>query len=230
MAEKAFTTETLEHSRTDDAPPVIETKTIRGSTAYNEALIKEPVSLRNPMAIKLLFCLLLGCFAQTMNGFDGSLFGGLTANQKFLDFFHGTNDGPWAAINSAMYQIGGVSALPFVGPLVDTWGRRWGMFIGAWIIIIGTIVNGLTVLTNGDDGQLKGGRFVLGFGVSIISAAGPIYVVETAHPAWRGIVTAYCNTVSWPNARLTSSLLTRFSLPSSGSPAPSLRVVQSEVR
>lgn len=202
MAEKAFTTETLEHS-TNEPSAVLETKTIKGSTAYNEALIKEPVSLRNPMAIKLLGCLLLGCFAQTMNGFDGSLFGGLTANQQFLDFFHGKNDGPWAAINSAMYQIGGVSALPFVGPVVDNWGRRWGMFIGAWVIIVGTIVNGLTVLTDGDDGQLKGGRFVLGFGVSIISAAGPIYVVETAHPAWRGIVTAYCNTVSWWNAYFT---------------------------
>lgn len=28
-----------------------------------------------------------------MNGFDGSLFGGLTANSAFLDFFGGSNDG-----------------------------------------------------------------------------------------------------------------------------------------
>lgn len=92
-----------------------------------------------------------------------------------------------------MYQIGGVCALPFVGPAIDTWGRRVGMSIGAWIIIIGAIINGTTVY---DDSlaQLKAGRFVLGFGVSIVSAAGPIYVVETAHPAWRGVVTAYCNT------------------------------------
>lgn len=193
--EKAFATTTLDRSTTKDSHVIVETKTIKGSTAYNEALIKEPVSLRHPMAIRLLLCLLLGCFAQTMNGFDGSLFGGLTANQQFLDFFHGKNNGEWAAINPTMYEVGGVCALPFVGPIVDTWGRRWGMCIGAWIIIVGTIINRLTVLNGGHDGQLKGGRFVLGFGVSIISAAGPIYVVETAHPAWRGIVTAYCNTV-----------------------------------
>jgi hypothetical protein len=30
-----------------------------------------------------------------MNGFDGSLFGGLTTNQTFLDFFHGSVDGEW---------------------------------------------------------------------------------------------------------------------------------------
>lgn len=33
-----------------------------------------------------------------------------------------------------------------------------------------------------------------GFGVSIASSAGPIYVVEMSHPAYRGKVTAYCNT------------------------------------
>jgi sugar porter (SP) family MFS transporter len=67
------------------------------------------------------------------------------------------------------------------------------MTIGSAIIILGAIVNGTTVF-NAHDGQLLAGRFVLGFGVSIVSAAGPIYVVETAHPAWRGIITAYCNT------------------------------------
>jgi hypothetical protein len=42
----------------------------------------------------LLFaCTMVGFCCQTMNGFDGSLFGGLTANSKFLDFFGGSNDG-----------------------------------------------------------------------------------------------------------------------------------------
>jgi hypothetical protein len=59
----------------------------------------------NPTTWALIGCLLLGCFAQTMNGYDGSVFGGLTANHYFLDFVHGTQDGVWAAINTAMYQV-----------------------------------------------------------------------------------------------------------------------------
>jgi len=172
---------------------VSETKFVSGNDRYNEALLKEPVQLKNAMTWRLIGCLLLGCFCQTMNGFDGSLFGGLTANKTFLKFFHGTVDGEWAAINSAMYQIGGVCALPFVGPAIDTWGRKMGMNIGASLIILGTLITGTTVYS-GSDGQFKGGRFILGFGVSIVSAAGPIYVVETAHPSWRGVLTAYCNT------------------------------------
>ena len=105
-----------------------------------------------------------------------------------------------------MYQIGGVCALFFVGPAIDTWGRKIGMQIGAWIIIIGAIINGTTAL-NGSLGQLQGGRFILGFGVSIVSAAGPIYVVETAHPAYRGIVTAYCNTFWFTGSILASGAI-----------------------
>ena len=138
-----------------------------------------------------------------MNGFDGSLFGGLLANKTFLDHFHGENDGIWAGLVSSMYQIGGVCALPFVGPAIDTWGRRAGMFIGSILIILGTIVTGLT-LQNASAGQFMGGRFLLGFGVSIASAAGPIYVVETSHPAFRGVVTAYCNTFWFVGSILAS--------------------------
>jgi len=105
-----------------------------------------------------------------------------------------------------MYQIGGVCALFFVGPATDTWGRKWGMQIGAWIIILGAIINGTTAY-NASLAQLKVGRFVLGFGVSIISAAGPIYVVETAHPAYRGIITAYCNCFWFTGSILASGAI-----------------------
>jgi MFS family permease len=113
------------------------------------------------------------------------------ANKTFLSFFGGKSEGVWTALTSAMYQIGAVVALPFAGPVIDGLGRRLGMVTGALLIIVGTIINGLTS-ANGSNSQLKGGRFVLGFGVTIISAAGPIYVVETAHPAFRSVITAYC--------------------------------------
>ena len=54
-----------------------------------------------------------------------------------------------------MYQIGGVVALPFVGPAIDTWGRRWGMFIGSLIIIVGAVITGTTIST-GSQGQFMG--------------------------------------------------------------------------
>ncbi|EAW12037.1 sugar transporter (hexose transporter [Aspergillus clavatus NRRL 1] len=177
--------------------------TVTGSEAYNQALLQEPPNLRHPTTIMLCLCLLVGFCCQTMNGFDGSLFSGLLANRIFLDHFHGSDSGIWAGIVSAMYQIGGVSALPFVGPAIDTWGRRVGMLIGSILIVLGTVVCGTTI-TNASAGQFMGGRFLLGFGVSIAAAAGPIYVVETTHPAYRGMVTGYCNTFWFVGSILSS--------------------------
>lgn len=176
-----------------ESPQVEQVKVIKGSEAFHEALLKEKPQFLHPRLLLLLLCTLLGFSCQTMNGFDGSLFGGLTANSKFLNYFHGTNNGIWAGLVSSMYQIGGVCALPFVGPAIDTWGRRVGMFIGSFIIITGTVISGTTKFNPTVD-QFMAGRFFLGFGVSIASSAGPIYVVETSHPYYRGILTAYCNT------------------------------------
>lgn len=182
-------------------------KVVTGSDAFNEALLKEKPRWDAAVTWKLMGCLLLGCFCQTVNGYDGSLFGGLSANKEyFLDFFHGSVDGEWQAINSAMYQIGGVVALPFVGPAIDTWGRKVGMLIGTFLIVLGAVINGTSSYRDfpGNVEQLKGGRFLLGFGNSIASAAGPIYVVETAHPAWRSVITAYCNTFWFTGSILAS--------------------------
>lgn len=89
-----------------------------------------------------------------------------------------------------IYPIGNIAGTFACGPLADRWGRRWGMFIGATIIILGTCVQApSTSLT-----MFMCGRFILGFGVSICCSAAPAYVAEIAHPAWRGTITGLYNT------------------------------------
>ena len=102
-----------------------------------------------------------------------------------------------------MYQIGSVVAIPFIGPAIDTWGRRGGMFIAGSIIVIGVIIQGTTIATH-SIGQFMGGRFLLGFGVGIIGSSGPTYVVEMSHPAHRGVTTGLYN-VFWPVGALVAS-------------------------
>jgi MFS family permease len=171
----------------------VEEKVINGNEAFNQAVILEPPRAFSRVSIVLYLCCLLGFLCSTMNGYDASLFNALTINQQFLDYFNGKATGPWQALVSAMYQIGGVVSLPFVGPALDTYGRRVGMFIGAMIVICGTIIQGLTN-GNANIAQFMAGRVLLGFGVNIASAAGPMYVVEVSHPAHRGVVTALYNT------------------------------------
>ncbi|PVH78436.1 general substrate transporter [Cadophora sp. DSE1049] len=170
----------------------VEVKIIRGNEAFNEAMMKEPPRPFTSATLQLYAACFVGFFCATMNGYDGSLINNLLANRPFLNYYHGSNDGIWAGLVTSMYQIGGVVSLPFIGPSADTYGRRFGMWIGCLLIIAGTVIQGTAGPAQGVN-QFMGGRFLLGFGVNVASAAGPMYVVEVSHPAYRGIVTAIFN-------------------------------------
>jgi MFS family permease len=63
------------------------------------------------------------------------------------------------------------------------------MFIGSSVIVLGTIIQASCHNLAG----FMCGRFILGFGVAITASAGPSYVSEMAHPAYRGIMTGIFN-------------------------------------
>ncbi|KAL3423637.1 lactose permease [Phlyctema vagabunda] len=178
-------------------------KVVIGDESFQQAMIKEPPKAFNTIAVQLYLISLVGFFCSTSNGFDSSLFGNLLANKAFKAFFDVRNVGIWAGIVTSMSQIGGVVALPFIGPAIDTWGRRVGMMFGGGIIVFGVILQGTCVASH-SIGQFMAGRFFMGMGVSMIASAGPCYVVEISHPAYRGIVTALYN-VFWPVGAIVAS-------------------------
>ncbi|KAF5008857.1 hypothetical protein FDECE_4881 [Fusarium decemcellulare] len=174
----------------------IETIVVSGNDAFNEAMIKESPSAWTKAQMMIYAFSIVGFFCSTMNGYDGSLINNLLQNPWFQDKYGIENSGFWTGLVSAMYQIGGVVALPFTGPCIDGFGRRAGMFAGAITIVIGTCIQA----TSNEAGQFMGGRFLLGFGVTIASSAGPMYVVEINHPAYRGVVGALYMTLWFTGA------------------------------
>lgn len=179
-------------STRDEKHEEVEVRIINGNETFNEAMIREPPRPFTWRTMQLYGACFIGFFCATMNGYDGSLINNLLQNDYFLAYYKGENAGIWAGIVTSMYQIGGVVSLPFIGPAADTFGRRFGMFAGCILVIVGTIIQGMATTQNGVK-QFMGGRFLLGFGVNIASAAGPMYVVEVSHPAYRGVVTAIFN-------------------------------------
>ncbi|KAF3068582.1 Lactose permease [Trichoderma lentiforme] len=179
----------------------LQTKVVTGHTAFQEAMMKEPPRAWTTAQLLIYSFSIIAFFCSTMNGYDGSLINNLLQNPWFQKkYVESGNDGIWAGIVSSMYQIGGVVALPFVGPAIDGFGRRVGMLLGAIFIVVGTIVQGVS----NSQGQFMGGRFLLGFGVSIAAAAGPMYVVEINHPAYRGRVGAMYNTLWFSGAIISA--------------------------
>ncbi|KAF1829482.1 lactose permease [Decorospora gaudefroyi] len=166
---------------------------ISGSEGLAEAKLKEPVERFSGPAMLLYLCAFIGFFCSTCNGFDGSMFNALLTNNRFKSYYDVESTGAWAGIVTSMYQIGGVVALPFIGPACDTWGRRVGMMIGGALGCVGVIIQSTSPASN-PVGQFMGGRFLLGFSVPLMTTAGPLYVIETAHPAHRGVITGLYNT------------------------------------
>lgn len=76
----------------------------------------------------------------------------------------------------AIYNIGSIPAVFCTGPVNDLFGRRWGMFTGAVVIIIGTCIQATAKAVP----QLLGGRFLLGFGVSFCCVSAPCFVSEVS--------------------------------------------------
>lgn len=93
-----------------------------------------------------------------------------------------SGEGSQTGIVFIVYQLGQIAAFPFCGLLADGWGRRWAIFVGCIVVLIGTAIQ----TTAHTQDQFIGGRFVLGLGASIASAVAPAYAVELAHPAYRG--------------------------------------------
>lgn len=94
--------------------------------------------------------------------------GALLPIEQFRNTFGSGLVGAKASLIQGMYTIGGVSALPFVGIILDTWGRRSGMFLGSVAVIVGTILGD----TANKMDQLLASRFFLGTYLAIADAGG----------------------------------------------------------
>lgn len=48
-------------------------------------------------------------------------------------------------IIAAAYSLGAIFSLPFIGVVNDKFGRRWSIFGGSVIMVIGALIQGLSI-------------------------------------------------------------------------------------
>ncbi|OKO99839.1 Lactose permease [Penicillium subrubescens] len=135
----------------------------------------------------------IGYLVSTMNGFDSSLMGAINAMKPYQDSFGLTGAGSSTGLIFIIYNLGQIAAFPFCGLLADGYGRKVCIFVGCLIVWIGTAVQAPATSM----GMFIAGRFLLGLGAALASAAGPAYTVELAHPAYRGTMAGMYNNFWW---------------------------------
>ncbi|POR31422.1 Hexose transport-protein [Tolypocladium paradoxum] len=175
---------------------------VQGDAHYYETVTAAPLDPWSKTSLQLYMILLVAALNATASGFDGSIFSSINAMIQYKAYFHHRELGSSTGIIFMIYTIGNMVGSLFTGPVCDRFGRRVGMMTGSVLIIAGAAVQ--TAAQN--DGYLLGGRFVLGFGVSIGTSAAPTYALELAPPQWRARVVGYYNTFFYTGSILATGV------------------------
>ncbi|KAE8355733.1 general substrate transporter [Aspergillus coremiiformis] len=167
---------------------------LQEATHAELAAMQQKPRLLSKSMLKLYWCIAVAMLNSCINGYDGSVMGSINSYEQYRSYFGFDPDEgtPSTGIVYAIYTIGNLAGSFTAGPFTDFKGRRVGMAIGAMFIILGTVVQA----TCHNIGGFMAGRFILGFGVATSATAGPAYVSEMAHPAYRGAMTGLYN-VLW---------------------------------
>jgi MFS family permease len=104
----------------------------------------------------------------------------------------GSPDPSRIGLITAIVFVGGFAGALVASPMADHFGRRVGMFVGATLTFVGTI---LQTAAQGPS-MFIGGRFLIGFGISFTCVAGPSLLFELAHPAMRGTISSMVRSLS----------------------------------
>ncbi|KAL7930260.1 general substrate transporter [Trichoderma chlorosporum] len=175
---------------------------VQGNTHFHETVTAAPLDPWSWTSIQLYLILLVAALNATSSGFDGSIFSSINAMPQYEAYFHHTELGSATGIIFMIYTIGNMVGSLFTGPICDAFGRRAGMMVGAIFIMVGAIVQ----TASKSDAYLLGGRFTLGFGVSIGTSSAPTYALEMAPPQWRARVVGYYNTFFYTGAILATGV------------------------
>ncbi|KAF2013955.1 putative MFS sugar transporter protein [Aaosphaeria arxii CBS 175.79] len=126
-------------------------------------------------------CLLMfvqGC-NQAGYGVDWAVIGNINAYDSWHNYFgFGTSGSTYGTI-TALMRIGLVCGAPFLA-LSDRIGRRGVNFLGNFLVIVAALLQGLAPNLS----CFMAGRFILGFGSSLMSS--PQYIAEIAPAHMRG--------------------------------------------
>jgi MFS family permease len=119
--------------------------------------------------------------------------GAINAMKPYHETFGLTGAGASTGIVFIVYNIGQIISLPISPFISDGYGRRKCIFAGCAVILAGTAIQATANTT----GHFIAGRLVLGLGAAVAQATGPIYAVELAHPAHRGLLAGMYNNFWW---------------------------------
>ncbi|KAG7110599.1 High-affinity glucose transporter like protein [Verticillium longisporum] len=125
---------------------------------------------------------------ELTSGFDSQMINALQMVSAWKDYF-GYPTGALQGIIAAAYSLGAILSLPFIPYVNDRWGRRWSIFGGSTIMILGALLQGFSTHV----GMYIVARLILGFGIPTCIVSGSSLIGELSYPKERPVLTSLFN-------------------------------------
>ena len=143
----------------------------------------------DPALRRTYLCLMFVVITSATNGYDGSIVNALQSMGTWQEYFNHPH-GSLLGLFTCIMAVGSICAIPFVPYAADILGRRWGIIIGCVIMLLGVILQSISINFR----MFIAARFFLGFGIAIAHGSSPLLITELAHPQHRATFTTIYNT------------------------------------
>ncbi|KAL0944580.1 MFS sugar transporter [Colletotrichum truncatum] len=125
---------------------------------------------------------------ELTSGFDSQMINALQIVPYWNKYF-GYPQGSLKGIIAAAYSLGAVLSLPFIPIVNDRFGRRWSIFGGSCIMVLGALIQGFSQHV----GMYIVARMILGFGIPTCIVSGSSLIGELGYPKERPVLTSLFN-------------------------------------
>ncbi|KAI5294141.1 hypothetical protein KEM52_004627 [Ascosphaera acerosa] len=133
------------------------------------------------------FVIMLSAFAAVgsfLFGYDSGVMTNVIASPNFLEYFDTDPESNIIGAMNSTFSGGAAVGALCGGYLLDKWGRKITIQIGAFIGFVGAVIQCAAV----NLGMMLVGRIVAGWAVGLLSMSVPVYQAECAHPKTRGLI------------------------------------------
>nr|BAV32173.1 putative MFS sugar transporter [Sordaria araneosa] len=151
---------------------------------------------QKPNLLYLYLILFPTCMGiELTSGFDSQMINALQIVPSWKKYFGPAEDptiGPQGSLKgiiAAAYSLGAILSLPLIPWVNDRFGRRWSIFIGSNIMVVGAIVQGFSQHV----AMYIVARMILGFGIPTCIVSGSSLIGELAYPKERPVLTSLFN-------------------------------------
>ncbi|CRK14091.1 hypothetical protein BN1723_015723 [Verticillium longisporum] len=133
------------------------------------------------------YCLCM-CLLAAANGYDGSMMNGLMALPQWFNFMNHPK-GAWLGFINAIQALSSTLAYPMVAYFANRWGRKKGLYVGYFFLVLGALLQTFTPNVAG----FVISRFFLGQPSAWWGGLAPLLITEIAYPSHRAVLTSLYN-------------------------------------